>query len=115
MWFHGSAWPPGNHGIMPVGSCHSAMPSTVAWRSDAETRPGTSMGTASDLPYRLLGVDHEALAEHRVEEALGPAGEGAHRLLLGDVPEQDLQVGLHQRVVVVLGADRALEPPVGRV
>ena len=21
-WFHGSAWPPGNHGIMPLGSCH---------------------------------------------------------------------------------------------
>ena len=28
-WFHGSAWPPGNHGTMPEGSCHSAMASTV--------------------------------------------------------------------------------------
>ena len=43
-WFHGSACPPGNHGIIPEGSCHSAMPSTVRWRSVAETRPGTSIG-----------------------------------------------------------------------
>ncbi len=29
-WFHTSAWPPGNHGIIPVGSCHSAIDSAVS-------------------------------------------------------------------------------------
>ncbi len=52
-WFHGSAWPPGNQGIIPEGSCHSAMPSTVACRSVADTRPGTSMGMATLFPPGL--------------------------------------------------------------
>jgi hypothetical protein len=30
MWFQGSAWPPGNHGIIPSGSWTSAIDSTVA-------------------------------------------------------------------------------------
>ena len=39
-WFHGSAWPPGNHGIMPVGSCQSAMASTVGCSSAAVSDAG---------------------------------------------------------------------------
>ena len=41
-WFQTSAWPPGNHGIMPVGSCHSAMDSAVSATSAAVRIPGTS-------------------------------------------------------------------------
>ena len=40
-WFHGSAWPPGNHGIIPFGSCHSAMASIVSWSWSEVTRPST--------------------------------------------------------------------------
>ena len=45
-WFHGSAWPPGNQGIMPDGSCHSAMASTVSASCAALTTPATSGSTA---------------------------------------------------------------------
>src|ERR1700712_3553642 len=106
-WFHGSAWPPGYHGTMPLGSCHSAMPSTVACTSAAVMTPSTSGTVMSatdglrDLG-RLAGVEHQALAQHGVEGLLGPAGQlgGLH-----DVPGEELQVGLDQRVVVVGGAD----------
>src|SRR3954447_5264968 len=124
-WFHGSAWPPGNQGIMPLGSCQDAMASTV-WSSWAPVRmPGTSGSGIGRLPsgfevltvgrggagvagagHRLDGVDHEALAEDRVEHLLGDAGD---RRLLGDVPDQELVVELHQREVVVGRADGALE------
>ena len=61
---------------------------------------------------RLVEVDHQALAEDRVEHLLGPA-RGARAL--HDVPDQDPVVGLRQGVVVVVHADRALDPPVRRV
>jgi hypothetical protein len=48
----------------------------------------------------LARVEHQALAEHGVEDLLGPAGELGG---LGDVPHQELVVRLHQRVVVVGG------------
>ena len=55
-WFHGSAWPPGNHGIMPLGSCQSAMASTVAGTSaagedalDLRAPDGRSVAASSDI------------------------------------------------------------------
>src|SRR5262245_5189864 len=102
-WFHGSAWPPGNHWIMPLGSCRSAMASTVARTSVADRIPSTSgmlstsepprvvasssgMGDLSRVgglgiglrrgggaPQGLGGVHDEALAQERVQELLGDA------------------------------------------
>src|SRR5262245_53744092 len=126
-WFHGSACPPGNQGIMPFGSCHSAMRSTVTATWWADKMPGTSgssiasdmaqllrapLARRSGVPRRasgLVGVDDEALSEHGTEEAVRDAGHG--RMLL-DVPDQEPVVGAGQRVIVVAGADRALQPPV---
>src|SRR6187200_3200249 len=113
MWFQGSAWPPGNQGIMPEGSCHSAIASTVAVSWSALRTPGISGMAASrtggDLRAGLAGGDDEALAEHRVQDLLGPAG-GPGRLL--DVPHQDPVVRPDDRVIVVRGSDGALQPPV---
>ena len=61
----------------------------------------------------LVEVEHQALADQRVERPLGPARGSARRL--HDVPDQQPVVGLHQRVLVVVDADRALDPPVRRV
>ena len=41
-WFHGSQWPPSNHGIMPSWRCTSAMAWPVASTSELERMPGTS-------------------------------------------------------------------------
>src|SRR4051812_9772898 len=104
-WFQGSACPPGVQGTMPEGNCHSAMASTVARRSAAESTPGTSGivrsadtsglrgggadGVGCGRRRRLGGVDDEALAQHGVEDAFGPASELGGFL---DVPHQQLQV-----------------------
>ena len=56
-WFHGSAWPPGNHGIMPSGSCHSAMASTVCCSScggDDAGHVGEVMRAPADAALRGL-------------------------------------------------------------
>src|SRR5699024_4236538 len=73
---------------------------------------GGGRGGPGRCAGRAAGVDHEALAEHRVQEALGPAGGGGG---LRDVPDQEAVVGLDEGVVVVGGADRALQPPVRAV
>src|SRR2546423_1401945 len=78
-WFHGSAWPPGNHGIMPSASCHPAMVSTVAATSSAPRMPVTSGSGTGETSLRrardrhrgrLLEVQHQALADERVEQSL---------------------------------------------
>ena len=59
MWVHGSACPPGNQGIMPDGSCQSAMWAAVTRIWSAVIRPGRSgagIGGLSDL-RQLLGAE----------------------------------------------------------
>src|SRR5438874_4941309 len=86
-WFQGSQWPPGNHGIIPSASCTAAIESTVADRSARSRTPGTSSGGTAGL--RLDGVDHQALADQRVESAL----EQPHRTGSGgDVPHEEAVV-----------------------
>src|SRR4051794_7785059 len=117
-WFHGSAWPPGNQGIMPSASWISAMRSTVATTSSASRIPGISGSCTGRLlgsgqrGGRLGGVHDEALADQRVEGVLDEA-HGARRV--GDVPRQEAMVGAGEDVLVVVDADRALDPPVRRV
>ena len=41
-WFHGSQWPPTNHGIIPSRRCTSAMAWPVASTSELDRMPGTS-------------------------------------------------------------------------
>src|SRR3954469_21317178 len=103
-WFHGSAWPPGYHGTMPEGSCHSAMQSTVAATCSGVISPSTP-GIAISLmrrscPLRLGAVQHQALAEDRVQRLLGPPGQLRR---LGDVPREEPVVRLHERIVGVGG------------
>src|SRR3954469_23246272 len=94
-WFHGSAWPPGNHGIIPEGSCHSAIAPAVRRSSSALTIPGRSRRYIGLLPL-LPGVDDDGLAEHGVGQTIGELGEPRHWLTAGDVPEQHLVVRPHE-------------------
>ena len=41
-WFHGSQWPPGNHGIMPLGCCSATIDAAVVTTSSAVITPGRS-------------------------------------------------------------------------
>src|SRR5699024_6108536 len=123
-WSHGSVCPPVNHGISPDDFWTEAIHRPVARTASASRTPGT-LGTArartcSSLrvrttrsgPRGLAEVEHDRFAEHRVEQLLRGAGDPRP---LHDVPLQELVIGLRQRVIVVLRADRALEPPVRRV
>src|SRR5207247_9023374 len=61
---------------------------------------------------RAGGVQDQALADERVEDAL----EAAHsRGRVGDVPDQEAVVETDERRPVVVHARRALQPPVRRV
>src|SRR5829696_4764811 len=106
---------------MPLGSCHSAMPSMVTATWWAERMPGTSgSSTGSCMAQlhrvgrgvrgshsRLAGIDDEALAEKWAEHPVSQPGDG--RVLL-DVPDEQPVVGARDRVIVVLRADGALQP-----
>ena len=105
-WFHGSQWPPGNHGIMPSGRCRATMDWAVASTSVGAHDAGdlgdhphalapTGSRAAATVTGRLHQVDHEALADQRVEHPLRRAGH-AGRLL--DVPHQQAVVGGDGRV-----------------
>src|SRR5262249_49838728 len=139
-WFQASVWPSGQP-MAPAGSWTAAMLSAVARTPAASSTPGT-VGTAARArgpgpawaaPSRtgmralraarpaprphppgggLAGVEHQALADERVQRPLGQPGGG---WALHDVPHQQPVVGAGQRMVVVAHPDRALEPPVGRV
>jgi hypothetical protein len=41
-WFHGSQWPPSNHGIRPLGCWTSAIVCALARTSDADSTPSTA-------------------------------------------------------------------------
>src|SRR4051794_7168191 len=102
---------------MPFGSCNSAMASTVAETSAPVSTPLTSGTRTADLlcsgcPLdvdltrasvdRFRRVDHQALAQHRVQHLFGDTGDS--RTLL-DVPHEETVVELHQRELVVRRAD----------
>src|SRR5688500_12984934 len=92
-WFQTSACPPGNHGIMPEGNCHSAMWPAVSSTSSADRTPRTSGSGTGHLRHSGLpdgsgtgGVDHDALSHDGLQETLGePRGPGP----LGNVPHQE--------------------------
>src|SRR5215469_5107574 len=67
---------------------------------------GARLGCAANL---LRRVHDEALADPRVQSAVGELGDGG---LPHDVPDQQLVISGGQRVIVVVNADRALQPPV---
>src|SRR5438046_7005824 len=110
-WFQGSECPPGNHGIMPSGSCTSAMASTVATTSSASRTPGISGSSTGRLLRSgqrgggLGGVHDEALADEGVEgsfdEAHGPGR-------VDDVPRQEAVIRAGQWMGVGVAAARAL-------
>src|SRR5215472_2250441 len=60
----------------------------------------------------LLRVENEALADERIEGGLRQPGQ---RGTAHDVPDKQLVVAAYGRVLVVVDADRAFQPPVGRV
>ena len=62
--------------------------------------------------HRGDAVEHEALAEHGREH---PLGDPVERGRADDVPLEEAAVAAHQRMVVVVDADGALQPPVRRV
>src|SRR5947209_100916 len=103
---------------MPSSSWISAMVSTVATTSSASRTPGISGSCTGGLlrwgqrSGGLGGVHDEALADHGVERVLDET-DGARRV--GDVPRQEAMVEPGQRVLIVVDADRALQPPVRRV
>ncbi len=115
-------WPPGTHGMLPSGSCTDAIASIVCATCAPVRMPATS-GSDRDQPRLrfphfaivggdLLAVHDDALAEHRVERALGDARPA--RVVLDQVAEE-VVVALHRRGVGVVEPVRALEPPVRRV
>src|SRR4051794_30105261 len=97
LWFHGSAWPPGNHCTIPFGSWSEAMWSTVRARPSDVTRSSTSGSHTGGLLICWGGrrgggpgrIDHDALPDPRVQQALGEASDERR---LGDVPHQHLVV-----------------------
>src|SRR5436190_20299603 len=109
MWSHGSAWPPGNHGISPDGSCASAIEAADATRSACVSTPGSSSGDTSGL--WLMQIKHETLSDQRVECAVD---DSRRDRVLRDVPDEHAVVEPGQRMVA-LHADRTLQPPVRRV
>ena len=93
-----------------VGAQHAGQ---IGQRGHAVLAGIVTSGCATDAATGLLdGVQHEALAEHRRQHPLGEAGRAR---LLDDVPLEEPPVAAHQRMVVVVDADRALQPPVRRV
>jgi len=73
VWFQGSAWPPSNHGIIPLGSWRAAMALAVIANSSAVMTPGIS-GSNTFGTFGFAGVLDEALAQYRVEYLVGPGG-----------------------------------------
>src|SRR5438270_6334376 len=103
---------------MPSGSWTLAMVSTVAATSSASRMPPTSGSCTRRLLWsrqycrRLGGVHDDALADDGIERPLDqPHGAGG----VGDVPRQEAVVQPRQQGLVVIDADRALQPPVRRV
>ena len=89
----------------PLAVGRSAVPLRRRRRSGAGRHPFL-------LVQRLAKVQNEALADERRQHPVGQPG-GARTL--HDVPHQQAVVGGDQRVGVVVRADQAAQPPVGRV
>src|SRR5690606_12283601 len=94
------------------------MARPVARLCSGDSTPGTDgTVTRADSPRRtgvsrLLEVEDDTLPDDGIEDLLGCAGDprGLH-----EIPDQQPVVRLRQRIVVVVDADSALEPPVRRV
>src|ERR1022692_3604522 len=105
--------------MAPSRCCTAAIAAPVALTSSAVKMPATS-GTQKDGRGRcelsgwrmLVRVDDEALADQRIQ---GLISEPGNRRLAHDVPDQQPVIAARERVIIVVHADRALEPPVGRV
>ena len=92
----------------------AAVSATCAGGEDAlDVRAaGEAVDARRPSVFGLAEVEHHALADQRVEDLAGVL----ERLgLLHDLPDQEPVVRLGERVVVVVDADRALDPPVRRV
>src|SRR6476646_7902357 len=105
-WFHTSVWPPTVHGTAPSRSWTASMARPDCATCSAVSSSGGIGGHRRVL--RLVEVDDQALPDQRVEDLLCPA-RGPRRL--HDVPDQQQVVRLRERVVVLVDADRALDPP----
>ena len=93
---------------------HAAAPAW-AWSGPAGPARRGTLGLASGTPAtasRLGQVDDQALPDQRAQDAV--SGAGGQRCL-HDVPDQDLVVRRHRRMLVVAGPDQAAQPPVRRV
>src|SRR3954451_7125297 len=120
-----SSWPPRNQGSAPSGDCSAAMATTVCRSWSAVSTPGTSgrssgtrqgsgrviHGGLAGRDGGLVGVDDEALADQRVQQALEGAGQPGPA---GEVPDEQPVVGADDGGVPV-DPDGALEPPKGSV
>src|ERR1700736_6655188 len=95
-WFQGSIWPPGYQGMLPSSICPRTMASTVASRSDTSSALSAS-GSSTPGPPRLLQVDHQALADERVQGSFQPARD---RRTVGHVPDQEAVIETGQRRIV---------------
>src|SRR6478752_6547764 len=107
--------------MLPSGCCTAAIASTVCAISSRLRMPATSGRVRSakaalpPSPRRgcdLLAVQHEALAEYRVERAF--ADRRPTRVVL-DQMTQEVVVPLDRRGIRVVEPVRALQPPVGRM
>ena len=67
--FHGSVWPPGVHGMLPSASWIDGD-GVDRGRELARGDDAGDVGEAGHATPDLLGVDDEALAEHRVQGAV---------------------------------------------
>ena len=70
VWFHGSACPPGNHGIMPLGNCTPAIHDAV---SD-DLRGGQRSSHAGFLRYSTTLLPSTGLSNASGTRVSGPCG-----------------------------------------
>ena len=77
-WFHGSQWPPSNHGIIPSWRWTAAIDAAVATTSCALEHAGHLGERRTDGPVDELGLDVGAAAR-RGERSFGPGHAGFSR------------------------------------
>src|SRR5579863_3168106 len=99
--------------MAPEGSCPRAIDTPVASTSSSLSSVRAPRPRSPSLTrLGFHGVHHQALADQRIESLFGQPCDGR---LAHDVPDQHPVVGAGHRVLVVVHADRALQPPVGGV
>src|SRR6516162_1893451 len=108
--------------MLPSASCTPAIASIVDCTSARVRMPPTSGSASSGVkaalpPFRSVGwdflaVEHDALAEHRIERAF--RGCGPCRSML-DQHAQEVVIFLDRCRVGVVESVHAAQPPVGRM